>query len=155
LASDPLPQRGRLAGIDHGERRIGIAICDPDRTLASPLETYERRDMLQDAKYFRRLAEEERIVGFVIGSPVHLSGEESQQSHAAAEFGKWLREVTRLPVAFADERFTSAMADEWMAEGNLTSKRRKARRDMLAAQAILTGYLEAGSNSGPLGGLED
>ena len=155
MRSDPMPPRGRLAGIDHGQRRIGIAICDPDRMIASPLETYLRRDKTQDAAYFRRLAAEERIVGFVIGSPVHLNGSESQQSCAAEEFGAWLRQTTGIPVCFADERFTSAQADLWMAEGSLTKKQRTGRRDMLAAQAILSGYLESGGGSGEIRGLED
>jgi putative holliday junction resolvase len=155
VKNDPLPPRGRLAGIDHGKVRIGIAICDPDRTLASPLETYQRRDSRQDADYFRRLSSEERIVGFVIGAPVHLSGAQSGQSVIAEEFGAWLRKVTNLPVRFADERFTSAMADQWMAEANLTRKRRKDRRDMLAAQAILSGFLESSGEQEQFGGLDD
>lgn len=155
MQNDPMPPRGRLAGIDHGSKRIGIAVCDPDRVIASPLETYERRDLVQDAAYFRRLAAEERIVGFVIGAAVHLSGAESQQSFQAEQFGTWLREITRLPVRFADERFTSAQADQWMAEAELTSKRRKSRRDMLAAQAILSGYLESSGHDDELGSLED
>ena len=159
MKNDSLPSRGRLAGIDHGSVRIGIAICDPDRVLASPLETYQRRDSVQDRAYFLRLATEERLVGFVIGAPVHLSGEESKQSVAAEQFGAWLRKATGLPVCFADERFTSAQADQWMAQGSLTQKQRKGRRDMLAAQAILSGYLESARHGGEspsdLGGLED
>ena len=155
MQNDPLPPHGRLAGIDHGTKRIGIAICDPDRTISSPLETYERRNQSLDVAYFRRLAAEERIVGFVVGSPVHLSGEESKQSVIAEQFGHWLRKATKLPVRFADERFTSAQADVWMSQAGLTNKQRQGRRDMLAAQAILNGYLESSGCEEELGGLDD
>src|SRR5512146_1181992 len=106
--SDSLPRSGRLAGIDYGTVRIGIAITDPGQSLASPLEIVTRRDKLQDERYFRRLAELERLAGFVVGLPVHTSGEESQKSFESREFAKWLGEITKLPVALFDERYTTA-----------------------------------------------
>ena len=108
--SDALPTMGRLAGIDYGTVRIGIAISDADQTIASPLENYNRRNQRLDDLYFTELARQERIAGFVVGLPVHLSGDESQKSHEARQFGKRLQELTGVPVAFFDERFTSAHA---------------------------------------------
>ena len=140
--NNPLP--GRLAGIDYGDRRIGVALTDPERRLASPFANYERRDLPADAAYFRKLAADERIVRFVVGLPVHLDGRESQKSAEAREFGRWLAETTGVGVVFYDERFTTTEADHLMAGAHLTRKRRKARRDMLAAQILLTAYLEAG-----------
>jgi len=141
--SDSLPRTGRLAGIDYGTVRIGIAITDPAQSLASPVETLTRRDKLQDERYFRRLAEQERLVGIVVGLPVHTSGEESQKSFESREFAKWLAEVTKLPVVSFDERYTTAHAEALLQDAGLTSKRRKARRDMLAAQIMLTAWLES------------
>src|SRR5206468_3720973 len=89
------------------------------------------------------LAAEERIVGFVVGLPVHLSGEESQKSHEARQFGKWVKEITGLPTAFFDERFTSAHAEALLMQAELTKKRRKERLDKLAAQILLAAYLES------------
>jgi putative holliday junction resolvase len=148
---------GRVAGIDYGDVRIGIALSDPDRTIASPLENYTRRGQQQDAQRFRRLADEERVVLFVVGLPIHLDGRESQKSQEARQFGKWLGEVTGVPVEFFDERFTSREAEELMVAVDMTRKRRKRRRDMLAAQIILRTYLEAGpsSRSGTAEGLGD
>ncbi len=137
----------RIAGIDYGTVRIGIAIADLSVAIASPLETYQRQNTEVDARYFRRLAEGEALVKFVVGLPVHLSGEESQKSHEAREFGKWLTEVTKLPVDYFDERYTSAQAEEMLQNANLTKKRRKARIDALAAQIMLAAYLEAGARS--------
>ena len=134
---------GRVAGIDYGHVRIGIAISDPDRTIASPLENYTRRGLEQDAQRFRRLAAEERVALWVVGLPVHLSGDESEKSREARQFGQWLAETTDLPVEFFDERFTSREAEQLLMAADLTKKRRKKRMDMLAAQIMLNAYLES------------
>ena len=153
--SDSLPRTGRLAGIDYGTVRIGIAITDPAQSLASPLEILTRRDKFQDERYFLRLAEQERLAGFVVGLPVHTSGEESQKSFEAREFAKWLGEATKLPVVLFDERYSTAQAEALLQDAGLTSKRRKERRDMLAAQILLAAYLESGRSAEPPGALED
>ena len=137
-----LPHQGRLAGIDFGTVRIGIAISDPGQILASPHENYTRQDEQRDAMHFRELVEEESIVGFVVGLPIHLSGDESEKSLQAREFGAWLSKLSEKPVVFHDERYTSVDAEEHLLAANLTRQRRKARLDMLAAQMILRSYLE-------------
>ncbi len=134
---------GRLAGIDFGTVRVGIALTDARRTLASPHAIYRRGDPEADARYFQRLAAEERITGFVVGLPVHLDGRESQKSIEARAFGQGLAETTGLSVTFFDERFTTSEADEFLGAARLTKKRRKERRDMLAAQIMLAAYLES------------
>jgi len=139
----PLPAKGRIAGIDYGRSRLGIAITDPDRRLASPYENYQRRGARQDAARFRRLVAEEGVTLFVVGLPVHLDGHESQQSHEARKFGAWLASVTGVPVEFFDERFTTVEAEQHLLQAGLTRKRRKARRDMLAAQIMLAAFLES------------
>jgi putative holliday junction resolvase len=136
---------GRVAGIDYGDVRIGIAISDPSRTIASPLENYTRRGLEQDAARFRRLVAEEGVTLLVVGLPIHLDGGESQKSREARQFGQWLGEVTGVPVEFYDERFTSVEAEEALLAADLTRKRRKKRRDMLAAQIMLSAYLESHS----------
>ena len=142
-ASPPFPTEGRLAGIDYGSVRVGVAVCDSRQTLAGPFEMYARRTRELDADYFRRLTTRERIAGYVVGLPIHLDGGESAKSVEARAFGRWLAEVTATPVVFYDERFSSAQADEALAMGQLTKKRRKERRDMLAAQIMLAAFLES------------
>ncbi len=137
----------RIAGIDYGTVRIGIAIADLTVGIASPYETYQRQNAEVDARYFRKLAQEEALVKFVVGLPVHLSGEESQKSHEARKFGRWLTDVTELPVDYFDERYTSAQAEDMLQGANLTKKRRKVRIDALAAQIMLSAYLESGAQS--------
>ena len=147
---------GRIAGIDFGTVRIGIAISDAGRVIASPFENYTRRSPDEDARHFRRIVESEDVKLLVVGLPVHLHGGESEKSLEARRFGQWLGEVTGVPVEFYDERFTSSRAEELLAMGELTSKRRKRRRDMLAAQIMLAAYLESHTKgTRPPGALDD
>jgi putative Holliday junction resolvase len=127
--------------------RIGIATADLETAIASPFETYTRRSPALDADYFRTLAEEERFVRFVVGLPVHLSGNDSQKSQEARKFGQWLNELTQVPVDYFDERYTSLEAENILSQANFTKKRRKARIDQLAAQIMLSAYLEAGARN--------
>ena len=136
--------KGRLLGVDYGTVRIGLAVSDPDRIIASPLATYTRRDPEADANYFRELVQFETIVGLVVGLPVHLSGREGEKATEARAFGKWLAEITKLPLVFYDERFTTVQAESALWEAGLTHKRRKDRRDRVAAQMLLQAYLNAG-----------
>lgn len=138
-----LPDVGRIAAVDYGAVRIGVAICDPERRFASPLENYARRNERLDGEFFRRLGELERIVGWVVGLPVHGHGGESQKSREARQFGAWLARITQRPVAYFDERYTTVLADQILGEAKFTNKQKKARRDKLAAQILLTAYLEA------------
>jgi putative Holliday junction resolvase len=151
---------GRIAGIDYGTVRIGVAISDPDQTLASPLETYNRRNDTLDREWFKRLASEERVVLFVVGLPIHLDGRESQKSIEARTFGEWLKDTTGVAVEYFDERFTTHEAEVYLAGAQLSKKKRKARLDKLAAQIMLTGYLERQRENPerhdePLRGLDD
>lgn len=135
---------GRVAGIDFGTVRIGIAVSDPDRIFSSPYETYVRKSPQRDAEYFRRLVTEERIVRFVLGLPLHLSGEMSDKAREVLEFGQWLTETTGISVDYVDERFTSVEAENYLRSARLTNKKRKERRDKIAAQILLSAYLDSG-----------
>jgi putative Holliday junction resolvase len=147
--------RIRIAGIDYGTVRIGIALADLEVRIAGPYENYTRRTPQLDAEYFAQLAEDEQIGRFVVGLPVHLGGGESQKSTEAREFGNWLGNVTGVPVEYFDERFTTAEADELLGQRKLTKKQRQARRDQLAAQIMLTAYLEAGARGQDVPGAID
>ncbi len=141
--SEPFPTTGRIAGIDFGTVRIGVALTDRDRTIASPFENYTRRNEASDAEYFRALVDREQVVQFVVGLPVHLDGHESEKSRQARQFGAWLSTTTGLPVDYFDERFSTVQAEQMLMGANMTKKRRKRRLDMLAAQILLSGYIES------------
>lgn len=134
---------GKIAGIDYGTRRIGIAITDAEQSIASPFETYSRRGEEADRQRFRRLVDEEQIARFVVGLPVHLDGRESEKSREARSFGQWLAAATGLEVEFFDERFTTHEAQLALSAAHLTKKQRQRRLDKLAAQIMLAAYLES------------
>ncbi len=134
---------GRVAAVDFGTVRIGIAITDRRRTLASPLETYTRVNRQTDAARFVRLVKEEDVSLFVVGLPVHLNGNESAKSREAITFGRWLQETTGVPVEYFDERYTTTFATEQLAPAGFTKKRQKKRLDAVAAQVLLAAWLEA------------
>jgi putative Holliday junction resolvase len=147
-SSKPVPETefptfGRLLGIDFGTKRVGIAVSTPEQNISSPVETYTRRNEKLDEKYFLEKVQEFRVAGLIVGLPVHMSGEESQKSKEAREFGGWLGETTGLPVRYWDERFSSSAAEEILQSMNLTKKKRKARIDQLAAQIFLQSYLDS------------
>jgi putative Holliday junction resolvase len=142
-----LPSAGSLLGLDYGTRRIGLAISTPEQNLASPLENYTLRSDALDAKFLREVVADYRIVGLVVGLPVHMSGDEGEKAAEARAFAAWVSEVTGLPVAFWDERCTTAAAEDLLREAGLSRQQRKARLDKLAAQIMLQAYLDGRTRS--------
>lgn len=138
-----LPAKGRLLGVDFGTVRVGLAVSDPDRILASPLDTYTRQNPDADAAYFQRVVKAEQIVGMVIGLPISLNDTEGPKAKEARAFAERLAEVTSLPVAFVDERFTSSIAEDALIAGGVKRDKRKGKRDRIAAVLILQGYLDS------------
>jgi putative Holliday junction resolvase len=131
--------------VDYGSVRIGLAVSDADKRIASPLRTYERRGPEPDAEFFRLQIEQQEIGHILVGLPVHLSGREGEKAREAREFGQWLAKVSGLPVIYWDERFTTVEAESHLLNAGLTRKRRRDRRDRVAAQILLQSFLDAGS----------
>jgi putative Holliday junction resolvase len=135
---------GRAAGVDYGRRRIGVAICDTHRILSSPLCVRQTTgDKKSDGAFFRKLVADEGIVGFVVGLPIHADGSDSRMSVEVERFGAWLATETGLPVVFHDERYSSREATGLLAGSGLTRGRKKERTDAIAAQVVLSSWLEA------------
>lgn len=151
-ADASFPFTGRLVGVDYGTVRIGLAVCDPDRILVSPLEVFNRSKPKAENEFFSRLAKEERVAGFVVGLPIHCDGGESQKSIEARAFAKWLAELTGIPTRLFDERFSTAQAKRRLRDRKLTHKDRKARIDAIAAQVLLEAFLEVQQYTGSLPG---
>jgi len=150
---DPFPAEGRLLGLDYGHKRLGIAVSTYEQTIASPLENYTRISDDVDAEVLKRFVADYRIVGIVVGLPVHMSGDESESSRRAREFGAWVEKVTGRPVTFWDERFTSQVAEAHLLQAELTKKKRAARRDKLAAALLLQSFLDAKAHGSQPAGL--
>ena len=134
----------RILGIDFGTRRVGCAVSDPRRLIATPLEVRERRDQTQDARYFTKLVEDHEIDRIVVGLPVHVNGREGNSAKQARNFGDWLASVTKLDVFYHDERYSTVEADEALMSVGYNRKKRAGLRDMIAAQILLQSYLDAG-----------
>lgn len=147
LGEELLPSEGRLAGVDFGSVRIGVALSDSSQTWVTPLATYTRRGERHDISYFRQLVKQEQLVGWVIGLPIHCSGDESQKSAEARRFAAWLGKQTSLPVALFDERFTTAEARQLLNQTTLSPQKKRQRLDGLAAHLILTHFLGTRSRS--------
>ena len=137
-----VPTRGVLLGIDYGTKRVGVAVSDLTQRFASPFEIHHRESPVADARYFRRLVEEFRPVGLVVGLPLHISGDESEKSRESRSYAEWLASITQLPFEFQDERLTSWQAEKLLLAAELTKKQRKARIDKLAAQILLQTFLD-------------
>ena len=148
-SSDQIPLEGRLGGIDYGSVRIGVAVCDQSQQFVNPLETYARRSHTMDSKYFVELARQERLVGWVIGLPIHCDGNESPKSLEVREFAEWLSGITGLPHAMYDERFSSREARQLMFETGWGPKKKKKNIDRLAAHLILTHFLDSRASHPP------
>lgn len=145
----------RVLGLDFGTKRVGAAISDGSGRLATPLEVYERQGDRVDARHYRRLVEDEGVERLVVGLPVHTTGGEGRTTDLARRWGKWLAEVTGLPVVFRDERFTSVEAEHLLQDAGLKASQRKRKIDMIAATLLLQAYLDAGcpettADPGPL-----
>lgn len=138
-----LPAQGRVLGVDHGLARVGLALADLQYRIASPLETYLRRTPKLDEQYFRQLAEQERLRLIVVGFPLSTGGGENPQARICRQFAETLLAATGVPTVLHDERFTSAFADQALREAGVKAAKRKGTRDRIAAQMILTAFLES------------
>jgi putative Holliday junction resolvase len=143
------PVRGRILALDPGERRIGAAISDPDRTIASPLETWTRKGNDPDSRWLRLLVVREGASALIVGLPLRSQGEEGESARRARGFAGWAARVSGLPVRMVDESFTTRFAEHALWDMGLSHKDRRARRDAVAAQLLLQGFLEAGCPPDP------
>lgn len=134
---------GRIAGFDIGEKTIGVAASDPDRTIATPLETLKRTKWRADAAALQRLLESREPVGTVIGLPLHMNGDDSPRAQAARAFAKNWIAVGGGPVLLWDERLSTSAVERAMIAADMSRKRRSEVVDKAAAAWILQGALDA------------
>jgi putative holliday junction resolvase len=137
-----LPARGALIGLDLGSRTIGVAASDPDRRLAAPVETIQRKRFSADAHRLLMLAGARRAVGFVLGLPINMDGTEGPRAQATRAFARNLSKLTVLPIALWDERLSTAAVERALIAADASRVRRKAVIDQHAAAYILQGALD-------------
>lgn len=134
--------RGALLGLDLGEKTIGVASCDPDRRVATPVLTIRRTKFSADAQSLLHMAAERQAVGFVVGLPRNMDGTEGPRAQASRAFARNLGRLSPLAVALWDERLsTSAMERDLIALD--TSRAKRAQKiDEAAAAFILQGAID-------------
>jgi len=133
----------RYLSIDYGSKRVGLAICDAEETIVSPLRLLKvdpsRPQRL--IEQIGRIVTEHQAEAVVVGLPLNMDDSEGQQAKLTRQFVKRLCKTVDKPVHFQDERLSSEAADGMLAESGLSKKKRKEKRDMLAACEILNDFL--------------
>src|SRR4030081_1260460 len=105
------PHRGALVGLDLGSKTIGVASSDPDRRLATGVETIARKTFTADAARILALAAERKTAGFVRGLPINMDGSEGPRAQSTRAFARNLARLTELPIALWDERLSTAAVE--------------------------------------------
>ena len=141
-AAPLLPPRGSLLGLDLGTKTIGVATSDADRRLATGVETIMRKTFTEDAKRVLALAGERRCVGFVLGLPLNMDGSEGPRAQSTRALARNFSKLTELPIAFWDERLSTAAVERELISADVSRKKRAAVIDQHAAIFILQGALD-------------
>jgi putative holliday junction resolvase len=145
-------QRGRRLGVDVGKVRVGVALCDPDGILATPLVTLSRDNaegaaadsVPADIAELVRLVREHEAVQIVVGLPVRLNGSEGTAAIDIRAYADRLAgAVGHVPVVLTDERMSTVVATRRLAERGVRGKRQRAVVDQAAAVEILQSWLDA------------
>jgi putative Holliday junction resolvase len=137
----------RVIGLDVGTKTIGLALSDTRLVIASPLETIRRRRFRDDMAELFALVERHEVGGLVIGLPLSLAGSDSPRTQSVRQFARSLLAMRDMPVAFWDERLSTAAVTREMIAHDMTRKRRAEIVDRVAAAYILQGFLDAMGNS--------
>ena len=137
-----LPARGALIGLDLGTKTIGVAASDPDRRLATGVETVARKTFTADVARLLALAAERKAAGFVLGLPINMDGSEGSRAQSTRAFARNLARLTELPIALWDERLSTVAVERDLIEADVSRKKRGEVIDQHAAAFILQGALD-------------
>ena len=137
-----LPARGALIGLDLGTKTVGVAASDPDRRLATGVETIARKTFTADAARLLALAAERKAAGFVLGLPINMDGSEGPRAQSTRAFARNLARLTELPIGLWDERLSTVAVERNLIEADVSRKKRAEVIDQHAAVFILQGALD-------------
>ena len=130
----------RIAAVDWGLKRIGIAISDERKKISLPLKTVAGGK--QGASEVVKALSSKQVELILVGLPLLLNGKEGESALAVKQFAKELELLSKIPIQFIDERFSSKLADQSLKEIHLKRKERKEMMDITAAVILLQGYLD-------------
>ena len=137
---------GRILGIDYGDSRVGLALSDPTKIIASPYHTLSNKGIPDLIEELENIIIEKDIEFFVIGLPIGLDGNDSQQTKKVRDFVNALEAVVNLPIHFQDERLSSKSATRSLIEQNIKTGHNKNLIDQMAAAIFLQQYLDSNYN---------
>ncbi|MEG3661406.1 Holliday junction resolvase RuvX [Celeribacter halophilus] len=137
-----LPPMTSVAGLDFGDKTIGVAISDRLRTVATPSDTIRRKKFTLDAEALLKLLTSREVSGIILGLPRNMDGTEGPRCQKTRAFARNLGQLTDLPITFWDERLSSVAADRAMLEADMSRAKRAAKIDQVAASVILQGALD-------------
>jgi putative holliday junction resolvase len=140
------PERGALVGLDLGTKTIGVAVSDPDRRLATGVETIQRKAFKSDATRLLAIAGERNAVGFVLGLPVNMDASEGPRAQSTRAFARNFSKLTELAIALWDERLSTAAVERELIDMDMSRARRAEVIDEHAAIFILQGALDRLAN---------
>ncbi len=138
-----LPAQGALLGLDPGEKRIGVAVSDAGRLIASSLDTVARKKFAIDAQEILKLYDGRQCSGFVIGLPLNMDGSAGPSAQAARAFARNMLGLRDVPLLLWDERLSTAAVTRTLLEGDASRRRRGEVVDKMAAAYMLQGALDA------------
>lgn len=136
-----------IMGVDLGDVRTGISICDKNEMLAHPVCVITEYNEQRLIEKIVALALEQKAEEIVLGLPLNMNGTKGIRAEKSEEFAKKLKEVTPIPIVLKDERSTSVSAHNFMSMTNTKAKSRKQNIDALAATIILESYLNFRKNN--------
>ena len=136
-----------ILSVDIGKARTGLAVCDKNMFLATPLTVIEDRRRENVLNAVVRAAYENRACRIVVGLPKNMDGSEGESAVSAREFADELSKLTEIPVVLYDERCTTMIAHRYFSDSNVTGKKRKQKIDSAAAAIILQSYIDYLKNS--------
>ena len=134
--------KGKILGVDFGDTRTGLAVCDPSRLLASGIGFISPGGIEKCADAVAEIAKNEGVVAVIVGLPVNMDGSEGSRAARCRKFAFMVGERSGLPVAMFDERMTTMTASRYLNETNTRGKKRKTVIDTLSAQIILQNCLD-------------
>ena len=137
-----LPAGAAIAGLDLGDKTIGVAVSDRMRQVASPLETIRRKKFTQDSERLLEIVAARGIGGLVLGLPRNMDGTEGPRCQSTRAFARNLSRLTDIPIGFWDERLSTVAAERALLEADTSRKRRSEVIDHVAAGYILQGVLD-------------
>lgn len=133
---------GKIIGVDFGDTRTGLAVCDPSRLLASGIGYISPGGIEKTADAVAQIVREQKAVAVIVGLPSNMDGSEGSRALRCRKFAAMLEERLALPVAMFDERMTTMTAARYLNETNTRGKKRKTVIDTLSAQIILQNSLD-------------